>query len=96
MSHDFRLTEDVVAFLKSGDSGSESDNRACYVVCEDQRGFGSPESIVAELLVVGIYFGFSDGIFVGEMEGCVWKLTSGYRDFYYDFSISWNGDGSSD
>lgn len=44
----------MVTDAEIGDAGSERDDRACYVVREDERGFGIPEGRVAEFLVVGI------------------------------------------
>ena len=76
------------------DAWSKRDDFTRYIVGEDERWLGTPEGVVAEFLVVGIYWILLTDELGGKNSGG--ESTACGSDFYYDFSFTRCGDGTSD
>ena len=56
MGRDLGLGENTIAYFVARDAWSEGDDLTGYIVGEDEGWLGSPEGVVAEFLVVGVYW----------------------------------------
>jgi hypothetical protein len=84
----------MIADFVARDAWSERDDFTRYIVGEDERWLRTPEGVVAEFLVVGIYWVLLNDVPGGK--NCGGDSTASGSDFYHDFSFTRCRDGTSD